>query len=218
MSYVHLLAACLLLSLSTVAQTTVCIIRKDTLYTGCTDSAHIQTVKGFNFFYGGPFDPEVTATIKEAAANAVDFTTCANSCAQAVKELYLEQFSHIRSTDPTVFDQKIMGNRLSITVAQICLFGIENMRPVLIVVVFYMNKGVKHPVVITYNITHEPMATCSLGPHQRHKGIVGNMDSGGPVAELKKNIGYETDGPVDGSGPPIDILVLTKQVRRWIRK
>jgi len=201
-----------------MAQTTVCLIKGDTVFAGGTDRSCIKSVGKFNFVFDGPLDTTVTATIDRIASTSQEFKTFSDSCVLAVKALYIDYFSNILHKDPAYFDQHIMGNQVSRVVGKMCLFGMENNKPVLIGIVFNMNKGVRHPVVISCGVQQQEMAVFFAGDHPRHKGIVGNLSDGGAVIEIKKWIGIDTDGPVDGTGPQIDVLVVTKKGRMWIRK
>jgi len=218
MAHFFALAGCLFLSINSMAQTTVCLIRGDTVFAGGTDRSCIKSAGKFNFVFEGPLDTTVTATINRIAPASQDFKTFGASCVMAMKALYTDYFSDILRKDPAYFDLHIMGNQVSTVVGKTCLFGIENNKPVLIYIVFNMNKGVRHPVVISYSLQQQDFALFSAGDHTRHKGIVGSLPDRGSVGEIKKMIGIATDGPVDGTGPPIDVLVVTKKGRMWIRK
>ena len=84
--------------------------------------------------------------------------------------------------------------------------------------VFYINKGVKHPVVISYSLQPQHIAILAADNPHKYKGIVGHLSEGGGVIEIKKLIGIETGGPIDGSGLPIDVLLVTRGLKIWIRK
>ncbi|HEY8968716.1 MAG TPA: hypothetical protein VIM64_06480 [Puia sp.] len=218
MNYFFALAGCLLISICSIAQTTVCLIKGDTVFAGGTDRSCIKSAGKFNFVFDGPLDTTVTATIDRIASASQNFKTFGDSCVLAVKALYTDYFSNILHEDPAYFDQHILGNQASRVVGTACLFGIEDNKPVLIYIVFNMNKGVRHPVVISYSSEQQGMAIFLAGDHPRHKGVVGSLPDRGAVGEIKKVIGIDTDGPVDGTGPPIDVLVVTKKGRMWIRK
>lgn len=218
MNYFYALASCLLLSVCSVAQTTVCLIKEDTVFAGGTDRSRINSAGEFNFVYNGPLEIPVVKTIDKIASDSRDFKTFSTTFALAAKEFYTDFFSDILHKDSVYFDRQIMGNQLSREVGQTCLFGMEKGKPVLIDIAFYMNKGVRHPVVISYSIKQQPIAVFWAGDHPRYKGIVGSLPDRGPVGEIKKMIGIDTNGLVDGTGPPIDVLVVTKKGRMWIRK
>jgi hypothetical protein len=219
MNYFYILAACLFLSICSKAQTTVCLISGDTVLAGGDNKSVIKSVRGFNFVYEGPLDTAVvSALIGRVAEGSKDFTTFSSSCALGIKDLCLRYFSNIQQKDSTFFNEHIIAGQVSRTVGSICLFGVENNKPVLNYLVFYLNKGIRHPVVVSYSLQPQYMAVFSDGTHPRHKGIVGNLEKGGAVMEIKKMIGIATEGPIDGSGPPIDVLVITKNGVKWIRK
>lgn len=216
-NYFYLLTACVVLSLCSTAQTTVCLIKGDSVLAGSTDKSRIRSVQAFNFVYNGPQDTSVTAMINKAAAGTGDLETFSHSSMLAVKSILVDYFSDILQKDPAFFDQQVVGNQGGRTVGAICFFGLEHNKPVLLNAVFYVNKGVRHPVVVSYSLNQQDIAVLSDGHHSRHRGIVGHLTDGGGVIEIKKMIGIDTDGPVDGSGPPIDVLVVTKNGRIWER-
>jgi len=198
MNYFYALTACLLLSVCSTAQTTICINKGDSVFAGGDDRSRIKSIRDYYFVYDGPLDTSVTNSITRIAANSPE-----------IKTLHDE---------PVYFDQQVMRNQVSTIVGKICFFGFENSKAVLLDAVIYINKGVRHPVVISYSIQPQYLAFLSTGYEPRHKGLVGNLGGGGGALEIKRFIGIATDGPVDGSGPPIDVLVLTKNGKRWIRK
>lgn len=219
MRYFFILAGCLLLSLHPIAQTTVCLIRGDSIFAGGTDRSRIKSAGKFNFVTDCALDSTVQATLVRIALVSPDFKTLSASFVQAVKELYTDYFSYGLRQDPAFFDAHVMGNQLSRVVGAACLFGMEDNKPVLIYIVFNMNKGIRHPAVISSTVVQQDeMLFSSPGEHRRHKGVVGNLGGHGPVGEIKIMIGIDTDGAVDGTGPPIDVLIVTKKGKSWIRK
>ncbi len=218
MNQFYALTVCLLLSVCTIAQTTVCVIKGDSLLAGGTNKSRIKSAGNFNFVYVGPFDTAVTSKIFMTAATSSELKTFSTSAVLAVKDLYQHYFLRMLRNNPTFFDERVMGKQLSRVVGEICFFGIENDKPVLLNAVFYINKGVKHPVVISYSLQPQDIAILSPDNPHRYKGIVGHLSDGGGVIEIKKSIGIETGGPMDGSGPPIDVLLVTRSQKIWIRK
>jgi hypothetical protein len=217
-NHFYTLTVCLILSLCSIAQTTVCLIKGDSVFAGGTNKSRINSVRSFNFVYNGPFDSAVTSEITGTAASSGDFTSFSSSAAQALKDLLHDYFANILQNNPSFFDQQIMGERVSRVVGQICFFAIEDDKPILLNAVYYLNKGVKHPVVISYSIEKQDLAILSSDNRHRYKGIVGHLSEGGGVIEIKKWIGIETGGHIDGTGPPIDVLLLTGNQKIWMRK
>jgi len=217
-NYLYILAACSLFPVCSTAQTTICINKGDSVFAGGTDRSRIKSIRDFNFVYDGPLDTSVTNSIIRIASNSPDIKTFSTSCVLLLKDLYTGYFSGILHDEPAYFDQQVMRNQVSTVVGEICFFGFENNKAVLLDAVFYINKGVRHPVVISYSLQPQYLAFLTAGYRPRQKGVVGNLEDGGGALEIKKFIKIGSDGPADGSGPPIDVLVLTKNGKRWIRK
>jgi len=218
MNYFYALTTCLLLFVCSAAQTTICINKGDSIFAGGSDRSRIKSIRDYYFVYDGPLDTSVTNSITRIAANSPDIKTFSTSCVLLLKDLYTDYFSGILHDEPVYFDQQVMRNQVSTIVGRICFFGFENSKAVLLDAVIYINKGVKHPVVISYSLQPQYLSFLSTGYKPRYKGVLGNLGDGGGALEIKRFIGMGTDGPVDGSGPPIDVLVLTKNGKRWIRK
>jgi hypothetical protein len=212
------LIACVLSIVCATGQTTVCLIKEDSVCAGSTDRSCIKSVLNFNFIYAGPIDTSVVNAITRIAADCRDFKTLSNSCVLKLKALYADYFSGILRNNPDYFDRQAVDGQASSSIGQISFFGFEDNKPVLLTGAFYVNKGVRHPVAISYSMEQRSLAVLSVGYHTRHKGIVGKLEDGGAVIEIKKLIGYETNDLVDGGGPPIDVLVVTTKGNIWIRK
>lgn len=219
------LIACLLMALSSAAQisartTTVCvIIDKDSLFAGTTDRSSFYAVQGFNFAYEGPLNADVITHIGRQAARCKSFGTLTDSCKADIRRLFLDYFTEYIKKDSADFNRNVMGGRLdrTRTIGHICLFGFENDKPALIDILFYINKGVKHPVVISYSGQPQPSVWFYTGPIPGIKGPIGNFSGAGGMVEVKRTISYLKTGKITG-GPPVDIEVMTKNKTEWYSK
>jgi hypothetical protein len=113
MNYFCALASCLLLSVCSVAQTTVCLIKEDTVFAGGTDRSRINSAGEFNFIYNGPLEIPIVKTISKIASDSRDFKIISTTFALAAKEFYTNFFSDVLHKDSAYFDRQIMGNQLA---------------------------------------------------------------------------------------------------------
>ena len=210
---VDVLSAFLLLSLNAIAQSTICLVKGDSIVAGSTDKSRINSVKQFNFIYDGPLDTMVVNGMRFLADVAPNFKTLADSSISAMRTLQTDYFSQMIQKEPAYFDKEIMRGYTSVGTGQLCLFGFENNKPVLLSIHFYMNKGVKHPVVISSSKLEQP-EVLFLDRPLRAKGIIGNIDRGGAIIEVKRSISNLSNW----GDRPIDVLILTKGRKQWMRK
>jgi hypothetical protein len=216
MNYVFLLTTCWFLSFSDGAQTTICKINGDSVFAGSTNRALIHSARQFNFVCSPGIDGILKPIVNKLAMRCPNFKMLSDSTARTIKELFTEFYMGILQSDPVHFDRDIMRGEMSIRVGQVCLFGYENAKPILLDIVFYMNKGVRHPVVVSYSVSAQPMAFLSE-QSPNFKGIVGNLDKGGGVIQVKRQIVLWTKGRTDAIGPAVDVLVVTKSGTQWVR-
>src|SRR5690349_20138279 len=85
------------------SQTTVCIIRGDSLFAGSTVNSRIVTDGKFNFVYDGPMDEKITAAIDKVAAVTKDFKSFSDSCTSKLRKIYTDTFTSIHQIDPSAF-------------------------------------------------------------------------------------------------------------------
>ena len=187
------------------------------LFAGTTNRSSFYAVHGLNFAYDGPLDTFVIAHIARQAARCSSFSELSDSCKSDITQLFRRYFTAYINSDPAGFDRDVIGNRINRTVGQVCLFGFENSKPVLIDIRFFINKGVKHHVVISCSGDVVPSVCLYTGPIPKMAGPVGNFSGAGGVEEVKRTISFLKTSKLTG-GPAVDILVMTKSKTEWLSK
>ncbi|MBS1663789.1 MAG: hypothetical protein JST68_22280 [Bacteroidetes bacterium] len=214
MNNLYILSFFLLLSFSAVSQTTVCLVKGDSVLAGSTDKSRINSVKQFNFVYDGPLDTMVVNGMRFLASVAPDFKTFADSLISSMKTLQTEFFTRVLQKEPDYFNKEIMEGKTSVGSGQLCLFGFENNKPVMFRINFYMNKGVKHPIVISSSKEDESNVLFLDGP-PKLKGPLTHLERGGAIMQVKREV--DAWAGLDESHL-VDILILTKGGKQWLRK
>ena len=207
-----------LLWLASLSQTTACFINGDTLFAGSTDNSRIINDGKFYYVFDGPFDSKFINTIDKIAAASSHFKSFSDSCASKLRRILADTFTALYHKDPGYFDRQIMGNSSSIGVARVVLFGHEHSKPDMVEIVFTMNKGVKHPVVITAGTDETPLSFISSNhqPPNAKLAVLWRGETG--LLVIKRLIYNRASGSTVETGPPLDILILTKQGKKWVRK
>ena len=217
MRFIPLLAVLFVLPLSSVAQTVSLLQEKDTIYVGTDSRAFVKQTGRFFYAVNVPEDSLEVSEINRLAGHATGIDGLVDSCIAHLRLRYTVLFGDILKRDKDFFNKHIMRDQVSVGLGGLCFFGIEGGRPRLIHVIVYMNKGIKHPVVITASKQDQPRAVVTRAIGSLKSGIWGNRGLS-RVAELKQDIALCTSRDPKEFVDPIDVLVLTPKGGMWTRQ
>jgi len=202
----------LFFALSASGQTVVCLVRSDTVFAGTTDKSKINSIGKFNFVFAGPLDTIATRELSRIATISAHFNEFHDSSIHTLKKIFNALFSNTHDQDSNFFNKQVLEYGVTRAISKVCFFGYEKGKPVLINISFYLNKRIKHPVVISYGEDLSPFAVFS-GPPSVRKGAVGFPRNFGGADEVQSTIRI-----VSNNDGPIDILIITRKRSAWIRK
>ncbi|HEV2479231.1 MAG TPA: hypothetical protein VGS79_06195 [Puia sp.] len=210
----------LFISSPLVAQVVVCNhLYHDTIYVGTDNRALIKPVGTYYYATNMPADPQLDSELRHWVARGAGIDGLADSSMGFIKPRYTQFFSGMLAKNADLFNNRVMHGQVNITLGSVCFFGVDGGRPRLVEVRVYMNKGVKHPVVISFSKDDQPMAILGGGKPYPLKGVMGNAGLS-RAGELKREIALWTGrNPVGAeTGGPIDILVLSPRGGVWMRQ
>ena len=217
----HVVLYALFIPCSMDAQVVVCNhLYHDTIYVGTDNRALIKPAGTYYYTSDMPEPPQFKNALHRWVANGAGIDGLADSCMAFFKTAFTEFFEDILEKNPDYFNHKVMHGQVNITLGSVCFLGAEGGRPRLVEVRVYMNKGVKHPVVISFSKGEQPMAIIAVsGKPYPLKGVMGNAGLS-RVGELKRDIALWAGRNPAGAenGGPIDVLVLTGKGGMWSRQ
>jgi hypothetical protein len=221
MRFLILLSTFFMLFNSSVAQQIAVFDHiNDTIYVGTNYRPYVRAIGEFYFATDiAGIDPAAISNISRWAALGTGIDGLADSSKGYAKSLLTKFFSGILKSDPKFFDDSIMENKANVMLGHLCFLGLDRGRLRLVLVTVYMNKGIRHPIVISFSKEDTPTAivgATGMRPTNRAYGNAGLSR----VAWLKKRMALWTGKDPDGSqaGRPVDVLLLTKNGGVWTRQ
>jgi hypothetical protein len=205
------------LSIPSVAQIVTCMERHDTIYVGASSRWFVKQTGRFYYAAGVPEDSLVLSEISRIAGRAASIDGLADSSIAYMRLRYTGLFGEILAKDADFFNRRIMHDQPNVTLGELCFFGIEGGRAKLVQVFVFMNKGKKHPVVISSSRQDSPGALITWKAGRPYPGIWGNYGLS-RVGELKQEIALFSMKNPKHFDEPIDVLVLTKKGGVWSRQ
>jgi len=218
MRSILVLAALSTLSLTSVAQITLCEQHGDTIYVGTNNRGVVFHTGNYYVIAHAPdIDAAGMNKIDHWAARGTGVEDLADSCIAYLKPMYTQHFTELLAKKPAEFNG-IMNGQPNVSLGKICFFGMDGSRARLIEVIVYMNKGIKHPVVVSFSKKEQPSVL--IGHTQRP--VVQTFGNRGlsMIGWLKKSLafcsGRDRNGPE--ADAPIDVLVVSRNGGVWTRQ
>jgi len=221
MRFILLLIAFIVSTFSSHAQRiAVCDAYHDTIYVGETVRSFVSPVGHYYFMTDvDGINPIIVANISKWAARGPGMDGLVDSSMRFLKRESTAYFTTVRRADPKFFDDSLMEGRANVLLGHLCFLGTENGRPRLVYVAVYMNKGIRHPVVISFS--KEDAQTAIIGatkmwPTTKVFGNFGLSRVGWIKTRMALYMGRDPDGA--GAKRPIDVLVFTRDGGVWMRQ
>jgi len=189
--------------------------RQDTLF---QTTCKIKFAGKFNFVLSDPDDTTRINIIQKIAASANNLQELTARYLEIMKSMIAEHYRFAKEHNPAEY--KMVIDKPVFTT---WFLGYENNKSRLISIHFYVNNGVKKPVVVSAS-TEEPRfdEICNLkwrqlvDPHNIIAG--GRAADNSNVERVRHTVTWQTNMFPRQTGGPIDVLIITKAGKKWIQQ